>query len=94
MTTDPTKNKKRQRLFKWIAAGLPILFFVLLEILLRIVHYGNNTALFIDVRDKPGFAYLCLENLQHSDFPISTVVLFRVCSNTDCKKHFPKNKLR
>jgi tetratricopeptide (TPR) repeat protein len=51
-------SKKRILLFKVISILLPFLVLILLEISLRIFHYGNNYSLFIEYKDNPNFLML------------------------------------
>ncbi len=51
------KNQKHQFVFKIIAIGIPIVFFVLLELLLRLFHYGYDTSLFIKDPERPDFVH-------------------------------------
>ncbi len=44
--------------FRIIAILLPILILILVEITLRVFHYGNDLSLFIDVKGKPGYLVL------------------------------------
>jgi tetratricopeptide (TPR) repeat protein len=50
-------NKKYQLVFKFISISLPLAFFILLELLLRLFHFGYDTSLFIEDSKKPGFVY-------------------------------------
>src|SRR5450631_158064 len=49
---------KRKRLFKVIAILLPFLILLLIEISLRIFHYGDNLNLFIEARDRSDYLVL------------------------------------
>ncbi len=48
-------NKKYQVGFKLISIGIPFLIVIVLEIVLRLFHYGYDTSLFIEDSKKPGF---------------------------------------
>lgn len=48
-------NKSREKLFFLVLIFIPILFFVLLELGLRIFHYGPNTDLFIPLNENPAY---------------------------------------
>ena len=50
-------NKKSQLVFKVISLSIPFLFFILLELILRLFHYGYDTSLFIEDSKNPGFVY-------------------------------------
>lgn len=45
-------SKSRQRVFSIIAVGLPIVFLVILELLLRLSGYGDNFSLFVNHPEK------------------------------------------
>jgi len=44
----PANVKKRERIFKLVLVAFPIAFLIVLEILLRVFHYGGNLDLFIE----------------------------------------------
>lgn len=52
-------NRRRQRLFSIAALSIPVLFFVLLEIGLRIGDYGGNMALFLSAPGEYHDYYMC-----------------------------------
>ena len=54
MNSSSNKLNLRELLFKIIAISIPFLFLVLLEIVLRISHYGNDFSLFVNDPDRPG----------------------------------------
>ena len=47
--------KQRTRLFRLIMISIPILFFVLLELVLRVVGYGHSYPLFITTPDSDNY---------------------------------------
>ena len=53
----PQNIRKSQLAFKFISLSLPLVFFILLELLLRLFHYGYDTSLFTEDSKKPGFVY-------------------------------------
>lgn len=54
-TVKQERRSRRERTFKLIMISLPLLFFILLEISLRILNYGGATSLFIPADTTPGF---------------------------------------
>ena len=48
-------NKKYQLGFKLISISIPLLIVIVLEIVLRLLHYGYDTSLFIEDSKRPGF---------------------------------------
>ncbi|HET7002352.1 MAG TPA: hypothetical protein VFI33_13615, partial [Puia sp.] len=51
-------SRKKGLVFKTVAVLLPFLFLFLLEISLRVFHYGNNLELFMEARNHPGYLVL------------------------------------
>ena len=51
-------SRKKKLVFKTIAILLPFLFLFLLEISLRVFHYGNNLELFMEAGNHPGYLVL------------------------------------
>lgn len=52
-------DPKRERVFRLIALALPVIFFLLLEIVLRTFNYGGNLALFISAPKDYSNYYMC-----------------------------------
>ena len=50
--------RKKRIIFKTVAILLPFLVLFLLEISLRIFHYGNDLELFVEARNHPGYLVL------------------------------------
>ena len=50
--------KQGTRLFRLIMISIPILFFVLLELVLRVVGYGHSYPLFITTPDSDNYCLL------------------------------------
>ncbi len=46
---------RRERIFRLVLLALPVLFFILLELALRLFNYGGNLALFVPAELVPGF---------------------------------------
>src|SRR6201985_1463478 len=53
-----TNSRKKSFIFKTVAILLPFLILFLVEISLRVFHYGNDLELFIEARNHPGFLVL------------------------------------
>ena len=54
--TDQKKNSSgKEKWFKLIALLLPVLFFLALELLLRLINYGHDYTLFIEDPERPGY---------------------------------------
>ena len=51
----PVASKRKTRLFKVLAAVLPFIILLLMEMLLTLFHYGNDYTLFLEAPDHPGF---------------------------------------
>ena len=51
-------SRKKKIIFKTVAILLPFLVLFLLEISLRVFHYGNDLELFIEARNHPGYLVL------------------------------------
>lgn len=49
------RRHRLERIFRFVLAALPILFFALLELILRLVNYGGDLALFAPHEVLPGF---------------------------------------
>lgn len=56
--TGRTEIRKSTLKFKIIAISLPFLLLVVIELLLRIFHYGYNTSVILEDKDFPGFCFL------------------------------------
>ncbi|MDZ7343885.1 MAG: tetratricopeptide repeat protein, partial [candidate division KSB1 bacterium] len=48
-------QRRRERWFKTVMLGLPLLFFIALEVALRTINYGGNLSLFIPVEAAPSY---------------------------------------
>jgi tetratricopeptide (TPR) repeat protein len=72
-TLDQERRRRRERVFRVVLAALPILFFVIFELVLRALNYGGNLALFVPHEVLPGFMKVN-DNVGRRYFPVADIL--------------------
>jgi len=54
-STKSQKEKQKERIFRWILFFIPILFFLILELVLWVFHYGVDLRLFVTLEHNPKY---------------------------------------
>ena len=67
-------NPKRERIFRLFAFAIPVIFFLLLELTLRLFNYGGDLALFITAKGEYSKYYKCNPKVGKRYFFVQTTI--------------------